>query len=236
VCILLFKSEYFTVYYASLYRSPDLGANLSDFYSDALVDITGESGDAAFVPPIFLWESINDTTTSDYVSFVAEQNYNAGDYITVNSKTASYPILHQLSSALNSGDSISIKDVVQSKFYVGLNNSIWMTRKSLDFSVPQPEWYRISSNGVSLPDGFTGTAQCMNVSSCGNYLYVGTTSGRVYRIANLLNANDYQSADNRSPYCVVETKLIKSYSSRSVTSIAVNPKDADHIIVTLGNY
>jgi hypothetical protein len=225
-----------TVYYASLYRSPDLGANLSDFYSDALVDITGESGDAAFVPPIFLWESINDTTTSDYVSFVAEQNYNAGDYITVNSKTASYPILHQLSSALNSGDSISIKDVVQSKFYVGLNNSIWMTRKSLDFSVPQPEWYRISSNGVSLPDGFTGTAQCMNVSSCGNYLYVGTTSGRVYRIANLLNANDYQSADNRSPYCVVETKLIKSYSSRSVTSIAVNPKDADHIIVTLGNY
>jgi len=229
-----------STYYGDIQRSPDFGDNFSGFYNDAIegiaVDINSLTWDAAFVPPLALWESISDTTSNDYVKFVATQNYNAGDIITATSATNSYPISYTLTSALNSGDSIQVKDVVQSMFFVGFNNSVWMTREALDLTKSKPDWYKIGASSSPMPDNYSGEAQCMTTSTDGNYLFVGTTNGKVFRFANLLMADDENTADVSSSFCIVETKQITSVSNRAITSIAVDPNDPSHIIVTAGNY
>jgi Secretion system C-terminal sorting domain len=232
-----------SIYYGNIHRSPDFGANFTGFYNDVINNMSEDGNgdanvewDAAFVPPLALWESINDTTSNEYVKFVAEQNYNAGDVITATSGTNTYPINYTLTSALNSGDSIMVKDVVQSMFFVGFNNSVWMTRDALDFTQPKSDWFKIGGNSNPMPDSYTGEAQCMTTSTDGNYLFVGTTGGRVYRFSNLLMADDENTADVSSSFCIVETKLITTVSNRAITSIAVDPNDPSHIIITAGNY
>jgi hypothetical protein len=82
----------------------------------------------------------------------------------------------------------------------------------------------------------------MTLSHDGNYLYVGTIAGALYRISNLRLANDSISADAGTTalpnaYSVVETKQLNINSSgRAITSIAVDQNDANNVIVTLGNY
>ncbi len=166
------------------------------------------------------------------------KTYYAGDTITVISSTADYSFSYVITTdSLVPTDSLRVQDVVQSMFFIGCSDGVWMTRKALDFS-ETPEWYKIATNNPAQanPDVFTGTSQCMAYSQCGNYLFVGTSSGSLYRISNLLLADDAISADVSSAFCVIETKNIKTWSNRTITSIAVDPNDAEHIAVTLGNY
>jgi hypothetical protein len=66
--------------------------------------------------------------------------------------------------------------------------------------------------------------------------YIGTESGNVFRISNLTYANSAATASITSALCVVSTQQIKSFPNRTITSISVDPKNPQHIIVTLGNY
>jgi len=232
-----------TTYYAGVRRSPNKGVsfypsesvinvdNANPFFSNRMLAL-GNPGDnfpAGFVTPLLIWETFNDIYSPDSVMFTAlDTSYAAGSVVMVKSKTG-YLFEYQLPYTLNDGDYIMVHDKIQSRFYLGIDNAIWMTRQALDFSI-QPEWYKIAT--------ISGQTITMSVSKDGNYLFVATLNGNVYRISNLRYANDSLSADVLSPYMLVETKLLAGGlpSGRVPTSIAIDPSNANHVIVTYGNY
>lgn len=220
-----------TVYYGDMYRSNEFGGNSAAFYSTRMTELSpapGEGGFSGFVTPLVLDEKIADYNSPDSVMFYADTvSYNAGDVVIVRSKNNSFPFQYTLPSALSAGDSLLVQDIVQARFYLGATGAVWMTKGLHDFS-GAPDWYKIST--------ISGTAQCMAVSGDGNYLFVGTSGGILYRISNLLGIKDSISGDVTSAYSIVETKSIALASGRAITSIAIDPNDANNVIYTLGKY
>jgi hypothetical protein len=154
-------------------------------------------------------------------------SYAAGSTVSLGSNTNGLPFKYTLPNALGMGDSIVVQDPVSSMFIVGFSGSVWMTRGALDF-MDTPTWYKLAN--------ITGTAQAVEVSADGNYAWVGTSNGRVYRIAGLQGARSYGTADLDSGATAVSVDLVHSVIGRNVTSIAVDPNNNDRVLVTLGNY
>ena len=153
--------------------------------------------------------------------------FDAGSEIIAGSNTNGLPFKYTLPNAMGMGDSIVIQDPVSSMFVVGFSGSIWMTRGALDFLVT-PEWWKLAS--------ITGTVQSLEVSADGDYIWAGTSSGRLYRISGLQGARSYTTADLDSGATAVSVDLVDNYFGRNITSIAVDPNDNDRVLVTLGNY
>ncbi|MFW6019224.1 MAG: T9SS type A sorting domain-containing protein [Bacteroidales bacterium] len=206
------------------------GDEVPGYYSERLIS---EGFEGSFVTPVKLWESANVNNSRDSVWYKDPDNdHAAGDTVIARSNTNRYPFKHILDQPLNKEDSIQIADPVQSRYYLGTNDAVWMTREALDFSVT-PEWFRIAD--------IDGTVQSMQISQDGDVMYVGTqggsSNGRIYRINNIMSAWDSTAADATSSQQSIEVDMIKEFSQgRFVTSIALDPEDKDHIIVTLGNY
>ncbi len=224
-----------TMQSANCWRSPDRGSSFQAsadkaFFSGTML-ASGTPGDgnyAPFVTPLLLWESFNDLHSPYGTWFVADTNYSVGDVVTVYSQNNRYPFQHVLTASegnLNDGDSLFVQDIVTSKFFIGLNNGIWMTFGPLQFQ-GVPQWHQISN--IASP-------HTMTISKDGNYMFVGTIGGSLYRISNILAITDSLSAWYNSPYCVIETKLLNNFS-QAVTSVAVDPNNPERILVTLGNY
>jgi hypothetical protein len=154
--------------------------------------------------------------------------YTVGSVIKVNSNTNALPYNYTVQQVLQPNDSIQIQDPVQSVFTIGLNGSVWMTRQSLDFSEPNPEWYKVAN--------ITGEAQSITMSADGDVIWVGTTGGRVYRITNINLARTTETGDIDEPNPEVEFAQVASYGGRSITGIAVDPNDKDNVVITVGNY
>lgn len=208
------------------------------------------------LPTVEYKVSFDSIVKNDNVIAKLPISYNAGDTIIVKSRTNDIDLIYTLPSAANSttNPEIAFQDAVQSAFFVGLRTSslnipsgnpnnaggIWMTRSVLTNLVSTPEWYHIGDLAQNeLP-------QSMAVSGDGDALYVGTSSGRVYRFSNLSNARDSASADiddyftsdsTRASTSVVQKTMIRNFGGgRAVTSIAVHPFDNDKLVITLGNY
>jgi len=219
-----------TVYYGDMYRSDELGNNPKAFYSEAMAapeELT--SAWAGFVTPMYLDEQINDLNSPDSLYFVNEDTVSipAGtSVVAYSAKNNNFPFYYTIENTLVAGDSVLIQDRVQSKFYVGLNGAVWMTKGLHDFS-GAPEWFKVAS--------ISGTSQCMAGSKDGNYLFVGTTNGNLYRISNLCAAKDSLTANTTSSYCVVECTRIAN-TGRAITSISIDQNDPEKILYTLGEY
>ena len=179
-----------------------------------------------------------DATTGDFtavfnnspaVEIIAkvDVSYAAGSELVLGSNTNGLPFKYTISSALGMGDSVIVQDPVSSMFIVGFSGSVWMTRGALDFSIT-PDWYKLAN--------VTGTVQAVEVSADGNYAWIGTENGRIYRISGLSNARSYTSADLDSGQVDVQVDLIQMIAGRRVTSIAVDPNNNDRVLFTLGNY
>ena len=76
----------------------------------------------------------------------------------------------------------------------------------------------------------------MKVSADGNHLFVSTTSGRLYRISNLLAARTLSQASVDSANAVITVTQIGNWNGRVVTGIDVDPNDPNRVAVSLGNY
>lgn len=218
-----------TLYNGDMYRSDELGNNPNAFYSDRILGLTtppGESGFSGFVTPLLLDEDIYNYNSPDSITGYATTTIPAGSVVTAYSHNNFFPFTFTVPYTLNAGDSIRIQDIVTANFFLGATGAVWMTRGIHDFS-GAPDWYKIST--------ISGTAQSMAMSDCGNYLFVGTSGGALYRISNILFVKDSVSGDVTSAQCVVETKLIAS-TGRAITSISVDPTDASNVLYTLGEY
>jgi hypothetical protein len=77
----------------------------------------------------------------------------------------------------------------------------------------------------------------MEYTSDGNTLFVGGSHG-LYRITGLKDAEyKFDGNGNFDPAAAgIKTEFIKSWSSRSVTGIAISPSNDNNVVVTLGNY
>ena len=154
--------------------------------------------------------------------------FNANSVISVNSNNGPAKFDYTTPTTLEYGDSVEIQDIIQAKFYIGLNNEIWMTKGALNFTVT-PQWFEVAAT--------SGPTQCMALSKDGNYLFVGSATGNLYRISNLRKAQDSLTSDIASHSCVLTTsKLTIASGNRAITSISIDPDSANNVVVTLGGY
>ncbi len=216
-----------------------------NFVGDAVAgtfDATTGKFNVTFANPVFGFE----------VNAKVAVYYDAGDTVQIVSLTNDIPLPRVIpSTGLASNQSVAYQDPVQSSFFMGLtghsasgSNSyggIWMTRNAISDPTATPTWYHIGN----VFNGETPTA--MHVSNDGDMLYVGTSSGRLYRFSNLSNARDSASTDIDDFYTngtitrpntsvVVKTTVSGIPSGRSITSVRIDPNNKNNVIVTLGNY
>lgn len=193
---------------------------------------------AAFLSPLTLWESFKDYNSRDSIKFMAIQDVPAGSVLPLESQNGARIFFHTFTQGISKGDSVMVQDIITSKFFIGGDSCVMMTRDILKFD-RIPEYYLIANKTT----GFNEVAQSMAYSANANHLFVGTTEGGLFRISNIAYAWDFETADVTSPFCVISTTRIPIYLpgtsteiSQVVTSVAVNPNNANQVIVTLGNY
>nr|MDQ3072994.1 T9SS type A sorting domain-containing protein [Bacteroidota bacterium] len=213
--------------YGDIRRSLDQGDDFKEFF-DVNVPEPGETR-YPFLTPFALWENLNDAESRDSIEFFADRDYTSGETIIAQSINK-YPIEKVLTSDLDSGASIMVQDIVQSKFFVGAYNGIYMTQQALVFGVTPP-FVRIAN----LP-GFIPV--CMEYTEDGDVLFVGGKSGgtgRLYRISGL--RGKIYKQPNFSPDSVgITTELIYSSPSQPICGLGVDPNNREHIVVALGGY
>ena len=120
--------------------------------------------------------------------------------------------------------------------------NVWFTRDLLKGgNVDEPRWLKIAgANSTPSPLRNGDNIIANEFSRDGNHLFLGTTSGRIYRIDNL-NAINVSQISVTAPTDtlvdnVVSCTQINQFSGRSVTGIAIDPNNGNNIVVTLGNY
>ncbi len=222
-----------TLYFGAINRieSGGSGGSIWDAELDALC---GGGSCAPFHTVIRYWESFNNPNSKDSVDIIASQNYAPGSQITYPcAHTDSITFTATLPSGASQGDTLRLPDYAQSRLAFNTTSGgskIWLLRSAGNLQL-NPEWDLIGDN----TNGFSGTAECMEFSEDGNHLFVGTSNGVVYRFSGLNNAYDSSTTDIRSSMTAVTLTNIGSFG-RVVTGIAVDPNNANNIIITLGNY
>lgn len=214
-------------------RSEDLGFSTSNSFLSTEISLPSD-----IVPALF-WENFDNQNSRDSINYPVRAPLAAGTEVYVNSHNRGFPFKWVADIDYQVGDTVRVKDIVATKFFLGAESEVWMTLDILDFSM-EPEWFQISEESR---EGIEGVVSCMALSNDANYLYVGTEEGRVYRIANLAMAYDYDRADVRSPYCIVSTAEIplidpvtQAQNTNTITAITVDPQDPDQVVIGLGNY
>lgn len=205
-------------------RSADLGVSIANEFAN---DAISGSNPGVFQTPFRMWESFNNTVSLDSISYIAKENLASGTVLDIKSKTGGFPFNYTLSEDLSKGDSVRIQDIISSRFFLGVTNAVYMTKEVLEFG-KRPQWFKIAN--------IDGVPSAVAYSSDANYLFVGTQTGKVYRIANIALANDSIRADVGSPAAIISTSLINDFAGRLVTSISVDQQNSSRVIVTLGNY
>lgn len=205
-------------------RSDDMGENFSINFNAPNSEL--------FLNPFILWESFNDENSRDSITYTADKHYDANTSIIVKSNNNNFPFNYTLPIDMNEDDTLRVKDIVQSRLFMGIHDSICMTKSAIDFAV-EPEWFTVADIDNS---GYEGNTQCIALTDNANHLFVGTQEGKLYRISNLALAYDYARADVSSSECIVSTTLVKEFADRAITSVAFDPNDNNHLVLTLGNY
>lgn len=193
----------------------------------------------AFISPFLFWESFWDMYSGDSTDYYAIQDIPAGTTFYVESNNANRPFKYTTPVDITKFDSVRVPDPISSKFFIGGTDRVLMTTELIRYEL-SPEWFVISDVDHG---GVEGIPQSMAYSVDANFLFVGTLDGKLYRISNIKYAYDFDRADVTSPYCIISTQKIPVYLpgttteiSQVITSVAVNPNNANHVVITCGNY
>ncbi|MES2592933.1 MAG: T9SS type A sorting domain-containing protein [Bacteroidota bacterium] len=154
--------------------------------------------------------------------------YAAGSNLSITRPEYAYPIDFTLTTQLGPGDTALIPDPFQAKIAVGFNGAsgVWMTKGALDFS-GTPPWIKLGT--------LAGEAEELVWSADGDILYVGTSSGILYRFSNIAAVKDSTNGDVSSPNTVVVKTQIGGFGG-FITGISVDPVDAEKVAVSIGGY
>lgn len=208
--------------YGAFWRSEDDGIN-----QDILVLDEIELGDE-YITPFLMWETTNDPYSTDTAEFVArDRAYQAGEEVYVQSNSYEFPFTAILDQNVDSAGTAITRDIVSTKAFIATEDAVYLTTGILDYTAT-PTWWQISA--------IEGIPTCMAYSEDANYLWVGTLEGKLYRLSNISRAHSEEQADINKPGCIIATTEIALSTSQAVTSVSVDPKDAENIVFTLGNY
>lgn len=214
----------------TFWRSEDAGENKS---ADIL---SGVAPGAEFITPFLLWETPETPFPYDTVEFKAFRDYAAGENIWASSNNYDFPFKVTLEQKLDSGDTKYLLDQVAARAFIAVegeassssfNGGVYMTTGMLDYTAA-PTWWQIGA--------VEGIPTCMAYSKDANYLWVGTLEGRLFRLSNIARAHSFETADIDSPGCIIAITEIALSTTQAITSISVDPQNADNVLFTLGNY
>ncbi|MFM9052490.1 MAG: hypothetical protein ACKOKF_09300, partial [Bacteroidota bacterium] len=116
----------------------------------------------------------------------------------------------------------------QNRMYLAAGSRLWRN-DSLDIIPLSGQWDTISTGWAMLPDSVAG-AKITAVAACktpANRVYYGYGTKRVFRADN---------ADTQSPTVTDITGTLVFPSTASVSCIAVDPNNGDHLLVSFSNY
>ncbi len=210
----------------------------------------GEGG--AWLSPLAMWESFNDTKSWDSVNFIADRDYSAGETVVAQSMIAKHPLRKVLAKPLVTGDTVKIQDTYQAMIAFGKNGlaGIKVNRHPLNGL----DVYKTQAYCVIVRKRLQGTAPNVDqvitlaFSQDGNHLYGAVWDAsekkyKIYRISNLENARIRRNMDTATAFdgvtglpTYVETTATIGSFSQVVTSIAVDPTDPNKVLVSTGNY
>jgi hypothetical protein len=192
--------------------------------------------DAAYVP-MRLWESFTFTQTHDSVwVYARSKTIPADTTLMVPSSSNKIPFPYRTTQPIEIGDSLNVADPIASRFIVFGDSlgtrGIYMTKDMLKFD-KEPEYFALFEDQV-----YDDAVTALNVSADLNTVWAGTKAGRLIRITGLVNAYDSATANISSSQCVLVDSVFTNtpFAGRTVTSISINPKHSNLVLVTLGNY
>jgi hypothetical protein len=222
------------------------GANLDSIY---------RLGTGCFVDPVALYENPYDTTTLDSLIWISDNSYSPGDVVYPTSPNGNVPFPYKINRSLVKGDTIKVQNRVVSKIATGFSatQGVWMMMQAIDFADPVI-WMPIGGPD-SKPNAFTGSdaVHCLAFSPDGDALFVGTESGQFFRFSNLDSIIDTSyttgalfsvpinvKAPVVNPKCRVKSTSLSAAlvgnAGNDILSIAVDPKNGNNVMVTVGNY
>ena len=144
-----------------------------------------------------------------------------------------FPFHYTLTAPLAAGDSIEVHDPITANFFVAFTDVVTMTRTPLQFGV-EAIWYKVADKSHS---GFKGEPLCMGISADGDNLFVGLKDGKFYRISGLNTVlDDVSGSITDSLFAVTTTQITLPIDGQCVTSVCVDPRNNNKVIVTCGNY
>ena len=219
----------------ALWRTEDGGLNydFANFTAHLTPSYTG------YRMPVAYWESFNDEYSVNEVWFKCQKEQHAGDVVQCFSDNGGYPFdyvlpvdMHYDSVSPLHSDSLLVPDLITTKMvlpsYKSANTyDIYYTLDAIQFS-KVTDWYKIAT--------VTGYPTCMAFSADGDVLYIGTLADGLYRIDNLRQAVDANTACPDSANFAPVMTPIELPSAQCVTSVAVYSEDANKVVVTMGNY
>jgi len=129
------------------------------------------------------------------------------------------------------------------------NRDIWMSRDLFKGgNVNEPRWFKIAGARRN-PDRTTAGESVLDAefSKDGNYLFIGTSLGRLYRLEGLNNLDISQISSTAQENDVIDSRifrfeLMKDFNVnvpgkfKVITGIAIDPNNNNNLIVTFGNY
>ena len=239
-----------TAEYGILGRSEDDGANINAtkietfspyFWGQNKVGQTADSAYFSDNVPIRLWESFYDTNSTQFIKYIVPKSLHITD--TIKATSSCKRIINHIIDAvdlngqdtLHKNDTLNVKDTYQSILAIGVKNSVWITREGVDMSKVPMFWYCIAKTAATINKITT-----IEISTDGNYLYFAdyrksVDSSIVYRCSNLINGRDSITGAVTSASNVIQTQIIGSFAHK-ITGLAVDPQNANNLVVTLGNY
>lgn len=203
--------------------------------------------DGAFVSCMELYENWNDKNSWDSVTFVADRDYVAGEYISVASYLQSRrPIVKKLTEDLFEGDRVKLQDTYGSVFVFGREGApgwkiqrrgltLHSRRNNTVWSVIHRTWLENTDVVYQLAIGHENEA---------NVVYAAihdrsddTAPYRIYRTRELQGARDRRSTDATTAIETVVHNTTKiAEFDQVVTRIRVDPNNDENVLITLGNY
>lgn len=189
---------------------------------------------SSFRMPILLHENFDDDLNPVTVWFKNEDSLAiAGGTVVQCMSENKFPFNYTLPHTLAVGDSIEVHDPISAKFFFAISDALYMTLTPLNFSV-ETKWSKVADKAHT---GFIGDPLCMGLSADGDNMFVGMKNGRFYRVSNLNTVIDETSGTiTDSLFAVTTTEITLPVSGQCVTSVSVDPRNANKVVVTCGNY
>ena len=187
--------------------------------------------DASFVTPIRLWESFNDTKSTDSITYIHDtlydlsggdidtivQIFHQGETIFIPSAINERPIPYYVTQdSIVPGDTIKVQDIYQAALAFGDNDDIKVARNALNFA-EDPKFYSI------VHDIDPGVVKTLEWSMDGDHIYFTNSYGELYRCDGILDARkySYESTDTTTTMSIEDdlTDIISIDSTATDSTI-----------------